>query len=89
MVSAAFGIFAAGLRLVAISRGRTFKTRVVTFISMSPAVMGVRGFGSGMGGFLATKLGILIGVLGYLLEGCNELGLTGRDIGSEGDVCCG
>ena len=89
MGSAAFGVFSAGLRLVASSRGREFKTRVVTFISVSPAVMGVRGFGSGLVGFLATKIGILIGELGYLLKGCNELGLTGREIGSEGFVCCG
>ena len=61
MVSAAFGVFAGGLRLVASSRGRAFKTRVVAFISMSPAVMGVCGFGSRLFGCLATKLGILIG----------------------------
>ena len=69
MVSAAFGVFADGLRLVARSRGRAFKTRVVVFISVIPAVMGVCGFGIGLVGFLATKLGILIGELGYLLEG--------------------
>ena len=56
---------------------------------MSPAVMVVLGFGSGLVGYLVTKTGILIGELGYLLEGCDELGLTGREIGSEGDVCCG
>ena len=89
MGSAASGVFAAELRLVAISRGRASKTRVVAFISMSPAVMGVCGFGSRLVGFLVTKLVILIGELGYLLEGCDELGFTGRELGSEGDVCCG
>ena len=88
MGSAAFGVFSAGLRLMASSRGRAFKTRVVAFISVSPAVMGVRGFGSGLVGFLTKKLVILIGELGYLLEGCDELGLTGREIGSEVAVCC-
>ena len=88
MGSAASGVFAAELRLVTISRGRASKTRVVAFISMSPAVMGVCGFGSKLVGCLATKLRILIGELGYLLEGCDELGLTGREIGSEGAVCC-
>ena len=66
MGSTAFGVFAGGLRLVTSSRGRAFKTRVVAFISMSPAVMGVCGFGSGLVGCLATKLIILIGELGYL-----------------------
>ena len=89
MGSAAFGIFASGLRIVVSYRGRAFKTRVVAFISMSPAVMGVCGFGSRLVGFLVTKLVILIGELGYLLEGCDELGFTGRELGSEGDVCCG
>ena len=89
MGSAAFGVFADGLRIVSSSRGRAFKTWVVAFISVSPVVMGVHRFGSGLVGFLATKLGILIGELGYLLEGCDELGLIGREIGSEGAVCCG
>ena len=61
LVSDTFGVFSSGLRLVASSRGRASKTRGVAFISMVPAVMGVRGFGSGLVGFLATKLGILIG----------------------------
>ena len=51
--------------------------------------MVVLGFGSGLVGYLVTKIGILIGELGYLLEGYNELGLKGREIGSEGAVCCG
>ena len=89
MDSYAFGVFAGGLRLVASSRGRAFKTRVVAFISTSLAVMGVHGFGSGLVGCVATKLGIMIGELGYLLERCDELGLTGRELGGEGDVCCG
>ena len=86
--SSAFGVFAGGLKLVARSRGRANMTRVVTFVSMRPAVMSVHGFGSGLVGCLATKLRILIGELGYLLEGCDELGLTGREIGSEVAVCC-
>ena len=69
LVSAAFGVFYAGLRLVVSSRVRAFKTRVVAFISMIPAVMIVLGFGSGTVGCLATKLRIVIGELGYLLEG--------------------
>ena len=89
MGSDSFSVFAAGLRLVVSSIVRTFKTRGVTFIFMSPAVMGVCGFGSGLVGFLATNLGIWIGELGYLLEGCDELGLTGRELGIEGAVCCG
>ena len=89
MGSATFGFFSAGLSLVASSRGRALKTRVVAFISMSPAIMGVRGFGSGLVGFLATKLGICIGEIAYLLEGSDELGLTCRDIVIEGDVCFG
>ena len=78
MGSVAFGVFAGGLRIVARSRGRVSMTRVVAFVSIHPAVMSVCGFGSGMVGFLATKLGILIRELGYLLEGFNELFLTGR-----------
>ena len=93
MGSSAFGVFADGLRLVASYRGRASTTRVVAFVSIRPAVISVRGFASGiefwMVGCLATKIGILIGELGYLLEGCDELGLTGREIGSEGAVCCG
>ena len=88
MDSSVFGVFAGGLRLVSSSRGRAFKTRVVAFISTSLAVMGVHGFGSGLVGCVATKLGIMIGELGYLLERCDELGLTGLEIGSEGAVCC-
>ena len=86
---AAFGVSAGGLRLVTSSRGRASMNRVVAFVYMRPAVMSVRGFGSGLVGSLATKLGIMIGELGYLLDGCDELGLTGRELGSEGDVCCG
>ena len=89
MGSAAVGVFDGGLRLVVSSRCRASKNRVVAFICMSPAVMGVCRFVSGLVGCLATKLGILIGDLGYLLEGCNELGLTGRELGSEDAVCCG
>ena len=51
--------------------------------------MGVRGFGSGLVVCLATKLRILIGELGYLLEVCDELGLTICELGREGAVCCG
>ena len=40
-------------------------------------------------GCLTTKLRILIGELGYLLEICKELGLTGHELGSEGDFCGG
>ena len=69
MGSAAFGVFYGGLSLVVSSRVRASKTRVVAFVSMIPVVMGVRGFGSGLVGCLVTKLGILIGELGYLLEG--------------------
>ena len=68
-------------------------TRVVAFVSMRPVLIYVRGFASGiefgMVGCLATKIGILIGELGYLLEGCAEIGLTSREIFSEGAVCCG
>ena len=89
--SAAFGVSAGGLRILASSRDRTSKTRVVEFVSMIPAVTSVRGFGSGIEfglvGCLAKKLGILIGELGYLLEDCDELGVTGREPGSEGAVC--
>ena len=69
MVSSAFGVFAAGLRLVASSRGRASKTRMVALIPMNPEVVVVLGFGGGLVGGLATKLGILIGDLGYLMEG--------------------
>ena len=89
MGSAVFGVFAAGLRLVAISRGRAYKTRVVAFIYTSPSVMSVRAFGRRLVGCLAMKLGILIGELGYLLEGSAELGLKGRELSIEGAVCCG
>ena len=67
--STAFGVFSTRIRLVASSGGRAYKTRVVAFIPMSPAVVVVLGFGSGLVGGLATKLGILIVELGYLLEG--------------------
>ena len=67
MGSAAFGVFSGGLRLVTIPRGRTSMTSVVAFLSMCPEVMFVQGFGRGLVGCLATKLGILIGELGYLL----------------------
>ena len=52
-------------------------------------MMGVCGFESAMVGFLATKLGIFIGELGYLLEGCDDIGLTGRELSNEGAICCG
>ena len=81
MGSDAFGVFTGGLRLVASSRGRASMDRLVAFVS-------VCGFGSGLVGCLVTKLGILIGELGCLLEVCDELGLTGRDLSSEGAVCC-
>ena len=64
-------------------------TRLVAFLFMCPAVMSVRGFGSGLVGCLATKLGILIGELGYLLEVCDEIGLIRRELSSEGAFCCG
>ena len=67
MGSAAFDAFAAGIRIVASSRGRASITGVVAFIPMNPAVVVVLGFGSGLVGGLETKLGILIGDLGYLL----------------------
>ena len=57
------------MRLVASSRGGASKTRVVAFIPMIPEVVVVLGFRSGMVGGFSTKLGILIGELGYLLEG--------------------
>ena len=64
LVSAAFGVSAGGLRLVASSRGRASKNEVVAFVFMIPAVMSVRGFGSGIEfglvGCLATKFGILV-----------------------------
>ena len=81
MGSDAFGVFTGGLRLVASSRGRESMDRLVAFVS-------VCGFGSGLVGCLVTKLGILIGELGCLLEVCDELGLPGRDLSSEGAVCC-
>ena len=56
MGSSAFGVFADGLRLVASYRGRASTTRVVAFVSIRPAVMSVRGFGSRLVGFLTTKL---------------------------------
>ena len=87
--SAAFGFFSGGLSLVASSRGRASMTRVVAFVSMHPAVMSVCGFGSGLVGCLTRKLGVLIVKLCYILEGCNEVGLTGLEIGSEDGVCCG
>ena len=63
-------------------------TRVVAFVSMPPAVMSVCGFGNGLVGCLETKLRIIIVELGYLLEGCEKLGLIGCELGSEGDVFC-
>ena len=60
----AFGVSSGGLSLVSGSRGRASMTRVVAFVSMRPVVMSVRGFGSGLVGCLATKLGILIVELG-------------------------
>ena len=38
---------------------------------------------------MATKLGIMIEELGYLLEGCDDLFVKGRELCSEGYVCCG
>ena len=60
MVSAAFGVFASGLRLVDSSRGRESITRVVAFVSMRPAIMSVLNLGINLVGCLATNLGILI-----------------------------
>ena len=69
-------------------RGRASLTRVVACLSMRPALMFLCGFERGMVGCLATKLGIIIGDLGYLLEVCVDLGVTGRELGSEDAVCC-
>ena len=89
MVSSDFGVFAGGLRFVARTRARASMNRVVVFVSMRPAVMFVCGFGRGLVGCLAKKLGILIEELVCLLEGCDELVVTGLEIVSEGGVCCG
>ena len=69
MGSAAFGVFAGGISILVRSRGRAGMNRVVAFVSMRPEVMYFCGFGSGLVGCLVTKLVILIGDLGYLLEG--------------------
>ena len=76
---------------MATCRGRAPESRVVAFETMRPTIVRVGGFDGGtktrLGiSLVATELGVLGGELGDILQSYNKLGLTGRELGSEGAV---